>query len=86
LGVTSHAFENVGECEGMNLHTPKGAPILGARVLVDSKNFREQFLGVKTNGSKNSYITRKLLEHRCLKWARMTHLDTSNISYGQKKG
>jgi len=23
LGVTSHAPGNVGECEGMNLHTPK---------------------------------------------------------------
>jgi hypothetical protein len=28
----------------------------------------------------------KLLEHKCLKWARMTHLVTSNTSYGQKKG
>jgi hypothetical protein len=28
---------------------------------------------------------RKLLERRCLKWARMTHLDISNTSYGQKK-
>jgi len=23
LGFTSHALENVGKCEGMNLHTPK---------------------------------------------------------------
>jgi len=23
LGVTSHALENVGQCEGMNPHTPK---------------------------------------------------------------
>jgi hypothetical protein len=29
---------------------------------------------------------KKLLERRCLKWVRMTHLDTSNTSYGQKKG
>jgi hypothetical protein len=28
----------------------------------------------------------KLLERRCLKWVHMTHLDTSNTSYGQKKG
>ncbi len=28
----------------------------------------------------------KLLKHRCLKWARITHLDIWNISYGQKKG
>jgi len=26
------------------------------------------------------------LEHRCLNWAHITHSDTSNISYGQKKG
>jgi hypothetical protein len=35
---------------------------------------------------KVSYIIVKLLEHRCLKWARMTHLDTWNASYDQKKG
>jgi hypothetical protein len=32
------------------------------------------------------YIIEKLLEHRCLKWARIAHLDIWNISYGQKKG
>ncbi len=32
------------------------------------------------------YIIRKLLKHRCLKWACMTHLDISNTNYGQKKG
>jgi hypothetical protein len=32
------------------------------------------------------YIIGKLLERRCLKWARMTHLDIWHTSYGQKKG
>jgi hypothetical protein len=32
------------------------------------------------------YIIGKLLKHRCLKWVHKTHLDTKNISYGQKKG
>jgi len=32
------------------------------------------------------YIIRKLLELRCLKWARIAHLDIWNTSYGQKKG
>jgi hypothetical protein len=32
------------------------------------------------------YIIGKLLECRCPKWACMTHLDTWNTSYGQKKG
>jgi hypothetical protein len=32
------------------------------------------------------YINGKLLKRRCLKWARITHLDICNTSYGQKKG
>jgi hypothetical protein len=32
------------------------------------------------------YIIGKLLKLRCLKWARITHLDIGNTSYGQKKG
>jgi hypothetical protein len=32
------------------------------------------------------YIIGKLSKCRCPKWARMTHLDIYNISYGQKKG
>jgi hypothetical protein len=32
------------------------------------------------------YTIGKLLNCRCLKWARITHLDIQNTSYGQKKG
>jgi hypothetical protein len=32
------------------------------------------------------YIIGKLLKCKCLKWARMAHLDIWNTSYGQKKG
>jgi hypothetical protein len=32
------------------------------------------------------YIIGKLLERRCLKWARIAHSDIWNTSYGQKKG
>jgi hypothetical protein len=32
------------------------------------------------------YIIGKLLERKCLKWARIAHLDIWNTSYGQKKG
>jgi len=32
------------------------------------------------------YINGKLLKRRCLKWARIAHLDICNTSYGQKKG
>jgi hypothetical protein len=43
-----------GKCEGMNLHTPKGASTLGIGVPVDSRMFREQLQGPKPNDSKNS--------------------------------
>jgi hypothetical protein len=32
------------------------------------------------------YIIGKILERKCLKWARIAHLDIWNTSYGQKKG
>jgi hypothetical protein len=32
------------------------------------------------------YIIGNLLKRRCLKWARITHLDIWNLSYDQKKG
>ncbi len=32
------------------------------------------------------YIIGNFFERRCLKWTRMTHLETSNTSYGQMKG
>jgi len=32
------------------------------------------------------YIIKNLLKRRCLKWARITHLDIWNTSYDQKKG
>ncbi len=41
LEVTFHAPENVGECEGMNPHTPKGAFIMGVEVSMDSQIFRK---------------------------------------------
>jgi len=35
LGVMSHASESARECEGIDLHTPKGTPTLGIEVPVD---------------------------------------------------
>jgi hypothetical protein len=53
-GVTSHAHGSVGECEGMNPHTPKQAPILGVEVLMDSQIFREQLKKTKPIKLKSS--------------------------------
>ncbi len=68
----------------MNSHTPKWTPMLGVGVPVDSQNFRNRLQKEKLVALM-IYITRKLLKHRCPKWARMTHLDIYNTSYGQKK-
>jgi hypothetical protein len=43
--------------------------------------------GVKTHWIMMFLISlEKLLEHKCLKWVYIIHLNTWNISYGQKKG
>jgi len=76
----------VRECEGVNTHTPKATPTLGDGVSVDFRNFREQLQGSKPNDLWHSLYHGKLLERRCLKWARIAHLDILNTSYGQKKG
>jgi hypothetical protein len=44
------------------------------------------FRGQNSLDWANPYITKNLLEYRCLKWVSMTHLDIWNTSYGQKKG
>jgi hypothetical protein len=54
LGVMPHVLGNVRKCEGMNLHTPKGASTLGVGVSVDFQNFIEQLQGSKLNGLKSS--------------------------------
>jgi len=36
LGVMSHVLESVRECEGIDLHIPKGILTLGVEVPVDS--------------------------------------------------
>jgi len=36
-----HVLESARECEGIDLHTPKGTPTLGIGVPVDSQMFRK---------------------------------------------
>jgi hypothetical protein len=42
--------------------------------------------GQNSSPWRNFYNIGKLLKCRCLKWARIAHLDIWNTSYGQKKG
>jgi hypothetical protein len=51
-GVTAHAFENVGKCEGMNLHTPKGSPTLINGLL----KLQRAIIGVTTQWLEEFFI------------------------------
>jgi hypothetical protein len=47
---------------------------------------KSNYRGQNTLHWRVLYIIEKLLKCKCLKWARMTHLDICNTSYGKKKG
>jgi hypothetical protein len=85
-GVTSHALESVGKCEGMNTQILKWVPIWELESRWTPKFSKNNFKGQNPLDWGVHYIIGKILERRCLKWFHMTHLDTSNTSYGQKKG
>jgi hypothetical protein len=70
----------------MNFHTPKWAPTLGVGISMEFESSKRYWRDQNPLDWKVLYIIEKLLKCRCLKWAQMTHLDTSNTSYGQKKG
>ncbi len=81
---TGWEYGRVGE---LNLHIPKWTLPLW------EVEFRWIFESSKENCKDQNpsdwgvpYIIGKLLEHRCLNWARMTHLEIWNTSYGQNKG
>jgi hypothetical protein len=50
------------KCEGMNLHTPKGASTLGVGVLMDSQMLRKRLKGPKLNGLRSSLYHWKYVE------------------------
>jgi hypothetical protein len=50
-----HIPKIVGECEGMNPHTPKWTPILGIGILMDSEILKEWFERPKFIGLKISF-------------------------------
>jgi hypothetical protein len=51
--VRPHAPKSARECEGIDLHTPKGTPTLGVGISVDSRMFKKQLQGPKPNGLKS---------------------------------
>jgi len=74
-GITSHTPGSVRKCEGVSPHTPKATPTWGDGVPVDSQNFRERLQGSNLNGLWRSLYLGKILKPRCLKCARLAHLN-----------
>jgi len=73
----------------MNLHTPKRASTLGVGVPVDfrwtPKCLESDCKGQNLMARKILYTIRKLLKRRCLKWARMTHLESETQVMAKRK-
>jgi len=70
-----HAPRRARECEGIDPHTRKGIPTLGVGVSVDSRMFREQLQRSKPNELRSFLYYWKIVKLKCLKWARMIHLN-----------
>jgi len=66
LGITFHAPESVGECEGMNPHTPK-LPLWEFKSSWTLKLSKNDYRGQNPLDYEFPYIIGKLLELRCLK-------------------
>ncbi len=54
LGVMPHAPRSARECEGIDLHTPKGTPTLGVEVPMDFQIFIMQLQGSKPIALRSS--------------------------------
>jgi hypothetical protein len=65
---------------------PRQLPLWEMESRWTPKISENNFKGQKSMSYGILYIIEKLLERRCLKWARIAHLDIWNTSYGQKKG
>jgi hypothetical protein len=73
--VTSQTPKSVRKCEGVNPHTPKATPTLGDGIPWTPETSESNYRGQNPMASGILYIIGKLLERRCLKWARIAHLD-----------
>jgi len=68
-------LESVREYEGMNPHTPKVTPTLGNGLPWTPETSEKDCRGQTSIYCGVLYIIEKLLKRRCLKWARIAHLD-----------
>jgi hypothetical protein len=72
--VTYHAPTSARECEGMNRTLPNEFPFWELKSQWTPEPSDGDYRGQSLLDRRVTYIIEKILEHRCLKWARMTHL------------
>jgi hypothetical protein len=75
-----------GSVKEWTLTLPRQLPLLEMESRWTSKTSESDCRGQNSMSCDILYIIGKLLERRCLKCARIAHLDIWNVSYGQKKG
>jgi hypothetical protein len=81
--ILSGVWENVKE---WTLTLPRQLPLWEMESQWTPETLESNFRGQNSIACGVLYIIEKLLELRCLKWARIAHLDIRSTSYGQKKG
>jgi hypothetical protein len=90
LGVTSHAprcAKSAKSVREWTLTLPNELPLWELESKWTPKSSKCNCRGQNPSvWKKKNYNIRNILKHRCLKWARMTHLDIYNRSYDQNKG
>jgi len=68
------------------LTLPRQLPLWEMESRWTPETLESDFRGQNSMACGVFYIIEKLLKRRCLKWARIAHLDIWNTSYDQKKG
>ncbi len=91
LATKAKACKGAGqeECErvwGWRLTLPSELPLWELESRWTLEPLESDRSGQNTSHWRILYIIGKLLKCRCLKWARMTHSNIFNTSYGKKKG
>jgi len=75
-----------GSVREWTLTLPKQLPFWEMESRWTPENSENDYRGQNSMACGVFNIIGKLLERRCLKWARIAHLDIWNVSYGQKQG
>jgi len=75
-----------GSVRDWTITLPRQLPLWEMESRWTSETSESNYRGQTSMSCDVLYIIGKLLKRRCLKWARIAHLDIWNTSYGQKKG